>query len=500
MRTIYTFFGLLLGAGAFLLTADPATARPPMARVGMANPAMMGAAPRMTPMVVPRVRMSSPISFVPGPDNGKIKGPVHLTRINSPDTNPLLPPGAVTMQGVVGTNRTFFSTTNPFFTNTGTLSPTSRFMLLEQSALDFSMNPGASAVTGMNSLLPPGIGSILPPGFTFPTFPITGGISPIITPFGLGSFSTLTNPLLLGSTGFNGFTPVAGFTPGSGFLVNPNLTLLASSGMNAMPIVALGSLSPGGMTSPATLPFVVALNSDTVLSPEQEKELMRKLALVKSQSGASATTVWAATDLNALLDDLKDHPNWAGRDLPLSEAVMRHINIGPAKSYANAGMLKNNRRWPELLQRDEFQAEKNQIETLIPKLVSQAKEGAVKTDDLQVLDETVKTVRERLAGLIQEVPDPAYIRAKRFLSDLQSGIKVLRQPDAAGYFSPVYSPKVNTVQELVRYMTKNDLRFAPATTGDEAAYLVFYRALATYDVSANLQQGSPATNQVASAK
>ncbi len=468
MRTIYAFLGLLLGAGAFLLTADPAAARPPMARVGMGNPVMMGAAPRMTPMVVPRVRMSSPISFVPGPDNGKIKGPVHLTRINSPDTNALLPAGTVTMQTAVGTNRTFFPGTNPFFSNTGTLSPTTRFMLLEQSALDFSMNPGASAVTGMNSLLPPGIGSILPPGFTFPTFPITGGISPIITPFGLGSFSTLTNPLLLGSTGFNGFTPVAGFTPGSGFLVNP--------------------------------PFVVALNSDTVLNPEQEKELMRKLALVKSQSGASATTVWAATDLNALLDDLKDHPNWAGRDLPLSEAVMRHINIGPAKSYANAGMLKNNRRWPELLQRDEFQAEKDQVETLIPKLVSQAKEGAVKTDDLQALDETVKAMRERLAGLIQEAPDPAYIRAKRFLSDLQSGIKVLRQPDAAGYFSPIYSPKVKTVQELVRYMTKNDLRFAPATTGDEAAYLVFYRALATYDVSANLQQGSPATNQVASAK
>jgi hypothetical protein len=227
---------------------------------------------------------------------------------------------------------------------------------------------------------------------------------------------------------------------------------------------------------------------------------MRKLALVKSQAGASTTTVWAATDLNALLDDLKDHPSWAGRDLPLSEAVMRHINIVPAKSYANAGMLKNDRRWPELLQRDEFQAEKNQIEVLIPKLVSQARDGAVKTDDLQALDETVKAMRERLAVLIQEVPDPVYIRSKRFLTDLQSGIKVLRQPDAAGYFTPVYSPNVKTVQELVRYMAKNNLRFAPATAGDEAAYLVFYRALATYDVSANLQQGSPATNQVASAK
>jgi hypothetical protein len=46
------------------------------------------------------------------------------------------------------------------------------------------------------------------------------------------------------------------------------------------------------------------------------------------------------------------------------------------------------------------------------------------------------------------------------------------------------------VGELVRYMAKNDLRFAPAVAGDEAAYLAFYRALAIYDVNANL----PATN------
>jgi len=254
------------------------------------------------------------------------------------------------------------------------------------------------------------------------------------------------------------------------------------------------------MTTPATFPFVMALNSDVILTPTEEKEFQRKLKLVQSQTGASSTTVWSATDLNVLLDDLKEHPDRAGHEVVLSEEVLQHINIVPSQSTGNAGLLKNSRRWPELLQREAFQDERNQIEALIPNLVRQAKAGAVNRADLESLEQTVSAMREKLAGLIQVVPDPKYIRAKRFLGDMQSGIKVLHRPDAANYFNPIYAPKAKSVQELVHYLAKNDLRFAPATTGDEPAYLAFYQALATYDVSANLQQGSPATNQVASAK
>jgi hypothetical protein len=255
------------------------------------------------------------------------------------------------------------------------------------------------------------------------------------------------------------------------------------------------------MTSPATFPFVVALNSDVTLTPDQEKEFQRKLRLVRSQAGAASTTIWSASDLNVLLDDLKEHPDRAGTNVALSQEVLSHINIVPAKGNGNAGLLKNSRRWPELLQRESFQDERNRIEALIPELVRQAKAGAVKTSDLEALDQTVSAMKEKLAGIIREVPDPQYIRAKRFLVDLQGGIKVLHRPDAANYFNPIYSPNAKTVRELVQYMNKNDLRFAPSTTGDEAAYLVFYRALATYDVSANLQptKNAPA-NQVASAK
>ena len=494
MRTIFKRFEVFALVSLFLIETMPAMGRPPMMRMGMGNPGLMPVVPRTTMMAPMRVPpMATGISApTTGGLGGKIMGPLDLMKQSFAEPNPILPPGTVRMQ-TSGSNFTVLTGTTPFTTNT-TLSPTMQFMALEQAALNFSMNPGSSVVpTGMmTSLFPPGLNTVLPPGFnvTFPTTPI---VNPLLAAELNGL--TLGNPLLTTGLGMNplllsSISPVSGMLNGTVRLspttslmlsLSPNFLLLNGSGFNSASLLGLASLSTGGMTTPMTLPFVLALNSDVDLTPQQERELLRKLTLVKSQTGASSTTVLAALDLNTLLDDLRAHPDRAGRDLPLSEAVMQHVNIVPAKSYANAGLLKNDRRWPELLKRDEFQTERDQIEALIPKLVSQAKEGAVKTEDLQTLDQTVKAMREKLASLIQETPDPVYIRAKRFVTDLQSGVKVLRQPDAAGYFSPVYSPKAKTVQELVRYMTKNDLRFAPATTGGEAAYLVFYRALATYD-------------------
>jgi hypothetical protein len=251
------------------------------------------------------------------------------------------------------------------------------------------------------------------------------------------------------------------------------------------------------MTTPGTMPFVVTLNSDVIMNPAQEKEFQRKIRLVKSQTGASSTTVWSATDLNVLLDDLKAHPDRRGGDVALSEELLRHVNMVPSKSNSNAGLLKNGLRWPELLQRPAFEGERARIEALIPELVRQARAGAIKAADREPLEQTVSEMRDRLAGMIRDVPDPLYIRAKRLLVDLQSGVKVLHQPDAANYFSPIYSPKAQTVQELVRYMTQNDLKFAPAVAGDEPAYLAFYQALAIYNVSANMQPASPSHQLVA---
>jgi hypothetical protein len=450
----------------------------------------------MPPLRITFISSSSPASGI----DSKMHAPLSTTRQNvlstSSGVNPMLPAGTVVMPGS-GTSRLF--TGNNMNMNT-TLSPTMQFMLLEQAAMNAGISPevalsfmgfpSMSPPFGMNPLLPPGLMSLFPAGMnvTLPTpqmNPLLLGINPLLLEAEL-------NPLLL-SAELNNLSSLSAIL-GRDFVVSPRTSLLVSpsmlflgSPMNSVSLVGLSSLTPGGMTTPGMFPFVVALNSDVTLSPNEEKEFQRKIQLVKSQTGVSPTTIWSATDLNVLLDDLKAHPDRRGRDVALSEEVLRHVNIIPSKSNANAGLLRNDRRWPELLLRAAFQEEKDQIEAKIPELVRQAKAGLVQAADLEALEQAVNGMRQRLAGMIQDVPDPQYIRAKRFLLDLQSGIKVLHQPDAANYFSPMYGPESKSVRELVQHMSKNGLRFAPATAGDEMAYLAFYQALANYDVSANLQ-------------
>jgi hypothetical protein len=52
----------------------------------------------------------------------------------------------------------------------------------------------------------------------------------------------------------------------------------------------------------------------------------------------------------------------------------------------------------------------------------------------------------------------------------------LEQPDAAYYLNPLQG---RTVAELVDYMKKNGIRFAPATNGCERFYVSLHRALAS---------------------
>ncbi len=503
--------------GALILTL--------ISMLGMVAPAL-GQAPRgrsgnagFAPARANSVRPVRP-SFVSGSSTSgltgsRIQGPLNRTRLSvinsSSGLNPQLPPGTVLTPGM-GTNNFTLSGVN-----NATLSPTLQFMLLQQAAVNATISPeitlsflgiptGVSPF-GLSPLLPPGLTSLFPPGMNVilpppQVNPLPLGINPFlgVNPFLPGAI----NPLLL-SAQLNALAnlnlalrrPVVIVSPTTSLLVSPNMLLLGAPGINSLPLVGLGSLAAGGMTTPATLPFVVALNSEVELSPEGEKEFQRKINLVKSQTGASSTTVWSAKDLNVLWDDLKAHQDWSGREVALSEDVLRHINIVPSKGDGNASLLRNIRAWPELLQKSVFKEEKEWIEGMIPELIRQARAGKIHAANLDALDLSLNLMRDQLAGMIRDVPAPQYIRAKRFLADLQSGAKIFRRPDAANYFTPTDNANVKNVGELVQYMAKNDLGFGPAVAGDEAAYLVLYRALAIYDVSANLQATNSGSRVVA---
>jgi hypothetical protein len=70
-------------------------------------------------------------------------------------------------------------------------------------------------------------------------------------------------------------------------------------------------------------------------------------------------------------------------------------------------------------------------------------------------------------------------------------VKVLPEQGAANYLTGRWQARGNTVGELVAEMTRNGLRFAPATAGGENAYTALYHSILAYDSA--LGQMAPPT-------
>jgi hypothetical protein len=82
---------------------------------------------------------------------------------------------------------------------------------------------------------------------------------------------------------------------------------------------------------------------------------------------------------------------------------------------------------------------------------------------------------------VNKVAFSQYSEAKRFLNQLDDGIKAFRQPDVLNFVNGKYNLKGTTIADVVKHMSENGLVFAPATPGDEAAYRALQLALAAYD-------------------
>jgi hypothetical protein len=223
------------------------------------------------------------------------------------------------------------------------------------------------------------------------------------------------------------------------------------------------------------------------LTPEQERERIHKQEMAWSRSDLPNNQTTSAIALNNLLTDLQKLQTQGiqGPKVHIDEAILPAINVVTGGTNGNIGVLKHDGRisWPAALSGSEFKAERQRIDSSIPKVIEEAING--EGVDLQGLTGALASMRGRLAAEITEVPAPEYIRAKRTLDQLDDAVKLLRQPDAGNYFNRTYAAKGQTVAQLVQYMTRNNLQFAPAVEGGEAAYLVLQRALAEYDLAAN---------------
>ncbi len=102
---------------------------------------------------------------------------------------------------------------------------------------------------------------------------------------------------------------------------------------------------------------------------------------------------------------------------------------------------------------------------------------------LAKLESTVKNAQEAVTPVVRNLPFEDATAIRRFLNRLETALVAIKSSTAHTLVNPAWSKEGTGVSELVRYMTKHKLLFAPAPTGDEAGYLALHKRLATYLVS-----------------
>jgi len=230
-------------------------------------------------------------------------------------------------------------------------------------------------------------------------------------------------------------------------------------------------------------------------NPEKVREADIEAALNRARRDPPLTEVWSARSLNSLLNHVAAQQGRGvkGPTIQLDPETLKSINLTPADSRANAGLLKDEGKlqWPRSLQGQEFSDPRTRLSRLMEEAVQKLKfnpnnpvpAGLVRdmTNDLQKLN-------ERLNDSVNDLSPSQYIEARRYLNQVGDAVAALSDPKVGGYLNQNWTGKAKNVAELVNYLAKSGMRFAPATPGDEPAYNALYRALADFDAGMQVAQ------------
>jgi hypothetical protein len=225
-------------------------------------------------------------------------------------------------------------------------------------------------------------------------------------------------------------------------------------------------------------------------TPTPDQEL-----LSRGRNNPPLAEVLSGRALNALLADLRDLG--AGVDegdrpnalLPLDRRGLAHINV--TRGTGNIALLKDGGRltWPAVLAGPAFREPRERLAARVPDVVRQTvRSGGVDPTAIRQMVEDVGQLRALLRRRAEGLSFQPFAEAKAFLQNFDDAIVALQQPDAADHFNGTNDLNARTVLGLVKQMTDNGLRFAPAAPGDEAAYTLLCEALAACDRAAANRQ------------
>jgi hypothetical protein len=224
--------------------------------------------------------------------------------------------------------------------------------------------------------------------------------------------------------------------------------------------------------------------------PDPEKIRQADLAreLDRARADPPLTEVWSGRALNTLLRHLvaQQGKDARGPNVPLSEDMLRDVNVTPASSRANAGLLKglrekNELQWPQPLMDPMFKEAREDMSRQLKEAVQQVRNNTeAQASTLKDLAADLRAMNDTLEANVSKLSPSQYIEARRYLNMVGDAVKALESRDVTNFFDK-WVARGKNVAELVDFMGKQGLQFAPATPGDEPAYRALYHAMAAFD-------------------
>lgn len=224
------------------------------------------------------------------------------------------------------------------------------------------------------------------------------------------------------------------------------------------------------------------------VADQQERERRLTAERDRSRTDPPVTEIWSGKALNDILGELRalkaKGQLVASRapNLPLEDELLKHINV-TGKDGGNLGLLKNEGRltWPVALNSDDLKAERGRLNDLAQAAVEQAKfKNTVDAGTLRQMQNDLEKLHKHLSKNVGDLPTAQYIEARRFLNNFDDAVKVLGGTNPGNYVTRKWAAKGKNIVEVADGLMGAGLQFAPAVAGDEAAYVVFHRALAAY--------------------
>jgi hypothetical protein len=227
---------------------------------------------------------------------------------------------------------------------------------------------------------------------------------------------------------------------------------------------------------------------------EDLREQMGRYELRIAMHNPPVNEVLSSSSLNTIYKDLKLKlaQGVTGQPIPLDPAILKQINL-TSNSGGNLGVLKNLKeggalRWPLALQGEAYQEEVRRLNQRATEAVKLAEfKGQVDAGTIRDMMEDVRKLRAKVSANINDLTPSQYIEANRLLNQFEDAMKALQQPDVGDYLGQKYMAQGQTVGDLLDFMMRKGLSFAPAVGGDEGAYQALHNSLVGF--AGSLQGG-----------